>query len=253
MPSLSKVIKSQQIAANYSERCLSRCAVLEEAPSAAAESSPHDDLHPLSRHSSDYMAEAEHKAAEILANAKQRREEIMKETEANAVAIEERAHKEGYDKGYIEGLAAGRREADELICQAREELSAAHKQRAEMLKQVEPQVVALAVSVAEKMIGERLAATPELVLLSVKEGLSKLSEQGEIIVRLHPADMSICKEHQGSLQSELRESSTLSFVPDDTLEKGSCRIEAGSAVVECLLGERLMELRKMLAEADRDE
>jgi flagellar assembly protein FliH len=257
MPSLSSVIKAQQTTVNGSERHLPKRLPVNGASTVVGESTATAGLQtdlsrPLAQQAPDIIADAEQRAAEILAAAQREREEILKQAEMNALAMGEQAQKEGYQAGYLEGLTVGRRESDELRCQALAELSDAQKLRAEMLKQVEPKVVALALSVAEKMIGEQLAVAPEFILTSVKEGLAQISETGEILVRLHPEDIPVCKTYHSDLQSGLREHSTLSFIPDASLEKGSCRIETNGAVVECLIGERLAELRKMLAEAARD-
>ncbi|MBS4032700.1 MAG: hypothetical protein KGZ63_14965 [Clostridiales bacterium] len=251
---MSSIIKAQQITVNGSERHLPKRPPVNGASSVAGESAATagvqtDGSRSLAQQAADIVAEAEQRFAEILAAAEQEREKILKQAEMNALTIGEQAQKEGYQAGYLEGLSVGRREADELRCQALEELSDAQKLRTEMLKQVEPQVVALALSVAEKMIGEQLAVVPEFILTSVKEGLAQISETGEILVRLHPEDIPVCKTYHSDLQAGLREHSTLSFISDASMGKGNCRIETNGAVVECLLDERMTELRNMLAEA----
>lgn len=253
MPSLSSVIKAQQITVNGSERHLSKRISGNGASSVVGESTAtaggQTDVSSSLTQVADIMADAEQRAAEILAAAQREREEILKQAEMNALDIGEQAKKEGYQVGYLEGLSVGRREANELRCQALEELADAQKLRSEMLKQVEPQVVTLAMSVAEKMIGEQLATASDFILTSVKEGLAQINETGEILVRMNPEDIPVCKTYHSDLQANLREHSTLCFISDASLVKGSCRIETNGAVVECLLGERLTELRKMLAEA----
>ncbi|MBS3947248.1 MAG: hypothetical protein KGZ57_02925 [Dethiobacter sp.] len=248
-PLLSNVIKARQIILTPTVYQVASCGSLspERDGFAWASVSPVADP-PASREA--LLAEAERKREEIVAEAFRQREAQLEAARMEIISLEEQARKTGYEAGYLEGLAEGRRDAGRLRREAEELLQEASSLRREMLGRVEPEVVRLSVAIAEQMIGKQLALAPETIVSIVTQALQDASGYGAVLVRVHPEDLALCQAFSGEMQSVLRESASLDFLGDRTLAQGDCLVETDGALLECRLGERLAELRETLTGVD---
>lgn len=96
-----------------------------------------------------------------------------------------------------------------------------------------------AIEVAERLLGEALAADPARVRGLVRGALSKLSRARELEVVVNPADL----PHAQTLP----ELAGASFVADPALSRGSCRIASELGGVDARLEVRLEAMRGALA------
>lgn len=244
-PLLSNVIKARQIILTPTVYQIASCGSLAPDMVGAAGAPVSPAEHPPACQEV-LLAEAERKREEIVAEAFREREAQLEAARMEIISLEEQARKTGYEAGYLEGLAEGRREAGRLRREAEELLQEARSLRREMLGRVEPEVVRLSVAIAEQMIGKQLALAPETIVSIVTQALQDASGYGAVLVRVHPEDLALCQPFSGEMQSVLRESASLDFLGDRTLAQGDCLVETDGALLECRLGERLAELRETL-------
>lgn len=256
MPLLSKVIKGGQIRFNPSVYQLESGlppfpAGLEETFPAREESGSNWTGMPGAAGqllgSGDLRAAAEKKCAEILAGAFRERETILEQTRLEIVALEQEARQTGYDAGYLEGLAEGRREVGMLRQEAEEFLREAKGLRRQELLRLEPEVVRLSVTIAERLLGRQLTLLPETIVSVVAQALQEAREHAKVLVRVHPDDLPVCRAFAGELANALRETADLDFIGDKSLAVGDCLVETDGALLECRLGERLAALLETLA------
>jgi flagellar assembly protein FliH len=128
------------------------------------------------------------------------RDERLDETQADAVARERDALRAEVEalRGEICSLRADREElagALEGACRERDALSTATtelgrevaRMRREVLVATEPEVVKLALAVAERVVAREVQTDPALVLSWIREGLSAIGTQDDLVVALGPA------------------------------------------------------------------
>lgn len=273
MPSLSRVIKGENV--KYHENCICLPLIVvpakEKKGSLQQEQLPEGEkpgFQPQQQTGETGPAEARRQAEEILENARRAAEAIVSEAreerrrlleEAGAECKEIKeiarrtAYEEGLKSGREQGLAEGREEAARLHAEAERLLKETRSLRAKMLGRVEPQVVKLAVAIAEKLIQRELSQEPEIIAGMVHSALRQLQEKGEVIVRLHPEDWVYCREYLAEWQQEMRDGTTLSLLADGNMERGTYRVETDNSVVECRAKERLDDLRQALMEVTADD
>lgn len=245
MPLLSKVIKGGKIRFNPSVYQL-------EAGFPATGLLPEDadsdsNWAGLPFSSGDLQAETEKKCAQILAGAFRERETILEKARMEIVTEAQEARKTGYDAGYLEGLAEGRREAGRLREEAEEFLREAKILRRQELLRMEPEIVRLSVAIAERLLGRQLTLAPETIVSTVAQALQEARQYGKVLVRVHPEDLPVCRAYASELAVNLRESADLDFIGDKELAAGDCLVETDGALLECRLGERLSALQETLA------
>jgi flagellar assembly protein FliH len=169
---------------------------------------------------------------------------------ATAKAIEA-GRSAGFDAGYRDGYAAGIAAAqDELDAMAKQyattvgqlmsaltEAAAELRTRATIeMAQIEDDVAAAALAVAEAVIGRELALADAPGQDAIARALA-LAPAGDAIVRLHPDDVATAGGDFG------RE---LTILADPTVEPGGCIVEIGACTIDAQISNALERVRETL-------
>jgi flagellar assembly protein FliH len=160
--------------------------------------------------------------------------------------IETAAYEEGRQRGYADGVAAGR---DEMQRQA-ERLRALIEQIARPLAtlddEVERALVDVACAVARRLVGDELAIAPERVVTLARIALAALPRDlRDVRLYLHPHDAALARD-------ELRpppEAESFRILDDPALMRGDCRVQTESAYLDARLDARVALLAAAIGEA----
>ncbi len=184
----------------------------------------------------------------IAASAEARR--ILQEAEAQAAATRaavegERAKavREGFEQGYLEGAArwaAAVRAAQEGV------RSSIERSREDVLR--------LALRVAEKILRQRVEARPESTLPMIDEALRSLQSQQQlrVVLRVHPDDRALLEQRRPHWLDHFPAIATLAVVPDETLERGGCRIESEHGAVDATIATQVRVIERHLLGGGED-
>ena len=183
------------------------------------------------------LKEAESKYNEILNQANIEREKILEKCRDEASEIEKNAYEEGYEQGLKNGYEDGYKEAyEENIEKAKEEsakiiesannvMLEANKNIASYIKSNKKNILAIGVSIAEKVLRRKFEdeeSMDELILDVIRE--YELKEN--FVIRVN----SIYKESLEQQILKLKESNLINkdvfVVSDDSIEKGNASIES---------------------------
>ncbi|MGE4337555.1 MAG: flagellar assembly protein FliH [Pigmentiphaga sp.] len=181
-------------------------------------------------------------AAEALASVEAERAAAF---EAELAALREAARAEGRAQGHAEGLAAGLEEGRATgrrqglaeghgagLAQGQQEAHAQAQALAALLehchdtvtqleKTVPDSLVRLALSVAAQIIGRELRERPEAITALVQDLLhQEPASDGLVKLYLHPDDATLVAAQLGPALAD----HAWRIVPDDTLERGGCRL-----------------------------
>lgn len=182
----------------------------------------------------------------------------IKDAEEQAAALKELKEKEGYeagfDKGYYEGLEKGKTEMDKkyeslsgaLTSIADMALSEKHK----IVRNAEEDIVSLAIDIAKKVVGSELSENREIVVNFVKEAIKMLENKEKIIIYCHPEDIELIKSHREDFIKLTDLNEALHILPDDMLERGECRLESDSEIVDTDINYQFGEIKKKLHSRD---
>ena len=128
---------------------------------------------------------------------------------------------------------------------ARTLVSAAQQLRTfdqELLEDVEQQVLALAVELAESIIGAELRAFDDISIASARKALSLSPDRGEAQLRVNPADRtSVAEALEGSDRP-----GGISVVGDGSVERGSCVAMVGPLLVDAQIRTAVARIRDTL-------
>lgn len=145
-------------------------------------------------------------------------------------AMFEQTRSDGYRAGQEEGLTAAREEAAQLA-----RLVAAMDESFDQLgTEVADEIVALAIVLAERMVGDTLATHPEAVAATVRDALQHAPPQGKIRIHLHPQDVQLVREHLG----EQLEAGHHHLIEDESVTRGGCHLKTAHSDVDATLETR---------------
>lgn len=144
--------------------------------------------------------------------------------------------KEAYAEGLSRGQKAGREAFDASVAEAAAMLKAASEAiqaaREQYLESLTPQVSALAVAIAEKVLRRAVEADTEHIQRTVREALELMTDRQSVTLRVHPQDHDALETHKIALLEDFSGLTELDIEPDDKVEPGGCIVESGSMVVD---------------------
>jgi flagellar assembly protein FliH len=153
----------------------------------------------------------------------------------------------GYDEGYAEGYGQGIHAAEghaAMLGQLVQRLSAASDamaaREATARADIEDQVVAAALQIAEVIIGHQLEQPDVRGRDAIARALALAPERGDVTARLHPADLAVIDP------AALVPGRTLDIIPDPTLTPGDCIVDVGACRVDARIGPALERAREVL-------
>ncbi len=170
-------------------------------------------------------------AEELAAALRDAREEGLRAARAEVDAAIS-AH-EAARRGLAFAAAALTRVAEQVAQHDREAIDA-----------VQHQAVVFGVSVAEELLGRELRSCDDTVLASVQRAVALVPDRGEVVVKLHPADLAV-------VQAEIDQWSTggleISLAADQSIGRGGCVAVVGPLRIDAQLTPALDRVRAALA------
>ena len=194
-----------------------------------------------------------------LTAARQQAEALLQQARTEADQLRQQAQQEGYQAGYEAGYQEGRRHAQaqleaqyqQHLTQLRDEvqrfLLQLQAQFDEYLRLLEPQMLALTLQIARKVIRDELHQHPEHVLTLIRETLRRVQGFGNIRIRVSPLDLELVRQKRASLLTVIDSLEGLEIVEDRRVEPGGCLIETTQGIYDARIQTQLDEIARELS------
>jgi flagellar assembly protein FliH len=180
------------------------------------------------------IRQAESTALEEVARAKER-----------AAKIEEDARSAGHEQGYRAGKASAEEELAPVITTMRELIESIRVQRAAVISAAEPELVRLAMAIAERIVHGELATNPNVVVENVRQALTRLVSREVVTLRVNPADVDAIRKHRDGIVSA-SDVEHLRIVEDQRVDRGGVVIETDSGTIDSKVSTQLREARRAI-------
>ena len=119
-----------------------------------------------------------------------------------------------------------------------------HKAREKIIEQTESQLLDLSIEIARKVLMQEIQAQRCDIEPIVREALSRIPDRMEVVVHLHPDDLSRCELTRQDQGDSGR--TDVQFVADPSVERGECLLETSEGTVKSTVDEHLEEITKTL-------
>jgi len=131
-------------------------------------------------------------------------------------------------------------------------LSGFAQQRRELLVELQPYVVRIAVEVARRIVRRELSADPGLVARTVESALEQMMSASQITVRVHPLDAQLLRSTISEIVTAPDQAEAIEILPDGAIEPGGCVVESDRGIVDARLRTQFEEMQaQLLQELDR--
>jgi flagellar assembly protein FliH len=194
------------------------------------------------------MADIEKHAKAIMIAAKLRAERLLLAAQQEADDLKRQAHaqalidgkKEGVTQGIEEGRKLGREEA---LTEQRKELAALvatltqtvndlNASRLKLESDAQQAVVALAISIAERVTKRQGILDPKVAEANVEEALRLIVHGADVRIALHPSQKATLAEVLPRIQAKWPNLKHVDLIADGTLEPGGCRVFSGGGQID---------------------
>ena len=206
---------------------------------------PGVDVEALRAQGQALLDEAALNAESLLAEAHERARSMIEEAAQRSEQIETQAKLTGHDAGFNEGRQTADREMNDMLATMRELLEMARAERHKLIESAEPEIVRLALGLAERVLHQQIALDRGVVMEMAKGAIARLIDRDTVTVRVNPADLERMREHRDELIA-IGDIRNLRVVEDQRVDRGGVVVETDAGTIDARIGTQLDEARKIL-------
>ncbi len=188
-------------------------------------------------------------AASIVDEARQRADELVRTAASQAATLRRNADQEGRTAGYQDGVAAARAELAEALALVQRVAREAKTIRDTLLNGAEREMIELVIEAIGRILGDRVATDPDLVVHTVRRALEHAGSQNVVRVRIHTDDFQILT---ASIEEQYGATPPFQVLGDNSVSVGGCIIDTDSGEIDARLDVQLDEIASILREAIPD-
>jgi len=191
---------------------------------------------------------ARREAEEIIAQAKAEADKLLKDTQERINELKKEAEKAGYEAGFEAGQAQWEEAQEQLRQEIVRQKEVLIEERNKMLKQLEPDIIQLAVTIARSVIHAELYLAPEQINSIARAVLDRAQGEERQVLKVSSED------YEG-ITSFLEEDATngrLEIVCDNSVKRG-CKAETQFGEVDGTIEGQLQEVIYDLQEVSRSD
>jgi flagellar biosynthesis/type III secretory pathway protein FliH len=219
--------------------------VLEDEPLATAFDDPAVDADAIHAQALALLDDASRNAEMLLTDAHDRARALIEDAAARADAIAQDARKRGRDEGFEAGREAADHEMNDMLVTMRGLLEMARAERHKLIEDAEPELVRLALGIAERVLHQQVALDRGVVLEMAKVAIARLIERDTVTVRVNPADLERMREHREELIA-IGDIRNLRVVEDKRVDRGGVVVDSETGTIDARIATQLEEARKIL-------
>ncbi len=188
---------------------------------------------------------AERDAEALLADAHMRARTMIDDAGVRAEQIAENARRAAHEAGHAAGTQAAEREMSELLATMRNLIEMARAERHKIIESAEPELVKLAMGIAERVLHQQIALDRNVVVEMAKVAISRLIDRDSVTVRVNPADLERMREHREDVLA-LGDVKNVRIIEDQRVDRGGVVVETDAGSVDARVHTQLAEVKKVL-------
>ena len=172
--------------------------------------------------------------------------QIVEEARRNAELIERQAYEKGYQQGEVAGQEIGRKQFESVIKSLESGLKALEEEKGRILREMEPDVLALALAIARKVVHGEIEVNPDVVIRNIRACMGQLANKDKVTVRINPSDYNHVAAYRDNLAEDAAGVRTLAFEADPSIPRGGARVETDFGELDARIDQQLEQIEKSL-------
>jgi flagellar assembly protein FliH len=219
--------------------------LLLDGPLGGVPAEPSVDVEAIRAQAEALVEDAARNAEQLLADAHSRARSLVEDAAARADTIAQEARKRGHDEGFQAGRDAADREMNDMLVTMRGLLEMGRAERHKLIEDAEPELVRLALGIAERVLHQQIALDRGVVIEMAKVAIARLIERDTVTVRVNPADLERMREHRDELIA-IGDIRNLRVVEDQRVGRGGVVVDTEAGTIDARIATQLDEARKIL-------
>lgn len=207
--------------------------------------SPPLDVDAIAQQARDLVDTAEARAKDLLQNAFDQASAMLADAGQRGDALVASVQAEARTAGHAEGVAAADREMSDMMATMRNLVDMARVERHKLMESAEPELVRLAVGIAERVLHQQIALDRGVVVEMARVAISRLVEKESVTVRVNPGDLERMREHRDELLSS-GEIKNFRVVEDQRVDRGGVVVETDGGTIDARISTQVNEAKRVL-------
>ncbi|MBV8637083.1 MAG: hypothetical protein JO322_03300 [Candidatus Eremiobacteraeota bacterium] len=214
-------------------------------PEPVVEAAPQIDWERLRADAEAIVDRAAADAETLLKQAESTALDLVRSAEARVAQIEEEARANGHQEGFDEGHRAATDELDPVIKTMRELIESVRAQREAVIASSEPELVRLAMAIAERVVHTEVANNRQVVVENVRAALTRLVSREVVTLRVNPADHETIRQYRDSIVAA-SDVEHLRVVEDQRVDRGGVIVETDAGTIDAKISTQLREAKRAI-------
>lgn len=184
---------------------------------------------------------------EILANAQAKADELLATAKQDAETAKESILKIASSQGYEEGLKRAKAEEERALAELEAEKVRIQQDYERQVSELEPAFVKILKELVKKVSGVAYENHDDVLLYLIESGMGFAKKDTYFDIKLSPEDFERFSGCFETIKEKYQEKLTLEFKVDETMENGSVRLENENRVIDCGIDTELKGLLEELS------
>lgn len=189
--------------------------------------------------------DAEARAEQLLTEAHERAKQLIEDAANRAADLVEVIGKRAHDEGFAAGTDQANREMSDMMATMRNLVDMARVERHKLIESAEPELVRLAVGLAERILHQQIALDRGVVVEMAKVAIARLVDRESVTVRVNPADLERMRQHRDEFlnSSDIKH---LRIIEDQRVDRGGVLVETDGGSIDARISTQLAEAKRVL-------
>jgi flagellar assembly protein FliH len=150
---------------------------------------------------------------------------------------------DGREKGMIDAenswQALAEKKIEPLLISLQEILLQLNNIRKDTYREIEKEVVELALAIAKQVICQEISIDRDIVVCVAREALAKVEYPGSVKIMLSPSDLQFVKETRSQLSNLIQNIENVTFEAAENIQSGGCIIETDLGEIDARIEKQL--------------
>lgn len=191
---------------------------------------------------------AQNTAAQILADAREAAREMLAQAKASIANERKTVIEAARKEGHAQGIAQADTEMAGLIGTCEQIGLHLATERDNVLANNEREIVELALSIADRIVGAALEVSPELVVEACEGAMRKAFHRGTMTVLANPEDLELLRAAGPRMSERLGGVDHLEFVSERRLDRGSVIVRTNAGEIDGTIEGKRAKIEQVLRE-----
>jgi flagellar assembly protein FliH len=116
--------------------------------------------------------------------------------------------------------------------------------RNDTYRQIEREVVELALAIARQVICQEITIDREIVVCVAREALAKVEDPGRVKIKMSPSDLQFINETQSQLSNLIENIDNLTLEATESIQSGGCIIETDFGEIDARIEKQLQAVEE---------